>query len=65
MSDAAESTSWYLHLRTAEREFSFCCMSKEKALDTLLQEVDRLGGNVIEAELRHPGGQVERLPLDV
>ena len=50
-------------IRTMEREYSFCCMSKEKAMETLVEEVGRLHGDAIEAELRHPSGMVETLPL--
>lgn len=60
---ADEATNWYLNIRTAQREYSFCCMSKQMAMETLVNEVDRLGGEVLEAELRHPSGKVERLPL--
>lgn len=60
---AKESTIWYLHIRTNEKEYSFCCMSKEKAMETLVEEVDRLGGGVVEAELRNPSGAVEKLPI--
>jgi hypothetical protein len=56
-------TNWFLNIRTAEKEYSFCCMSKERAMETLVEEVDRLGGDVVQAELRHPSGRVERLPL--
>jgi hypothetical protein len=59
-----ESTNWFLNIRTAAKEYSFCCMSKEKAMETLIEEIDRLGGDVIEAELKHPGGHVEKLPLN-
>jgi hypothetical protein len=58
-----EPRNWYLTIRTADQEYSFCCMSKEKAMETLVNEVDRLGGGVLEAELRHPSGRVETLPL--
>lgn len=58
-----ETTQWYLHIRTADDEHSFCCMSKEQAMEMLIDEVDRLRGEVIEAELRHPSGYVEILPL--
>jgi hypothetical protein len=60
---AEEQTNWYLRIRTTEKEYSFCCMSKERALKTLVDEVGRLQGDVVEAELRHPTGHVERLPL--
>ena len=58
-----ESSNWYLTIRTAERDYSFCCMSKDKAMQTLVEEVDRLGGTAVEAELRHPHGEIEKLPL--
>ena len=58
-----DATSWFLNIRTAEKEYSFCCMSKERAMETLIEQIERLGGGVIEAELRHPSGEVERLPL--
>lgn len=38
-------------------------MSKEKAMQTLIEEIDRLGGGVLEAELKHPSGDVEKLSL--
>ncbi len=60
---ADEQTNWFLQIRTDSGEYSYCCMSKEKAMQTLVDEVDRLGGEVLEAELRHPSGRVERLPL--
>jgi hypothetical protein len=58
-----ERTDWFLKIRTAEREYSFCCMSKMNAMETLIEQIDALGGHVIEAELRHPSGEVEKLPL--
>ncbi len=58
-----ELTNWFLNIRTTGNEYSFCCMSKEKAMQTLIEEIDRLGGDVIEAELRHPSGRLEKLPL--
>jgi hypothetical protein len=58
-----EASNWFLRIRTADRDYSFCCMSKERAMQTLIEEIDRLGGNVLEAELRHPSGQIERLPM--
>jgi hypothetical protein len=58
---AEEQTNWYLRIRTTDKEYSFCCMSKERALKTLVDEVGRLQGDVVEAELRHPTGHVERL----
>lgn len=61
--DAAPPTTWFLTIRTADNEFSFCCMSKENAMETLIDEIDRMGGNVIEAELRDPAGAIEILPL--
>lgn len=63
VSMSEEPRNWYLHLRTADGEYSFCCMSKEQALQTLMQEVGRRAGDVVEAELKNPDGQVERLPL--
>ena len=57
------SSTWYLKLRTVEREYSFCCMSKAQALQTMLEEVARRAGTVLEAELRTPDGIVEKLPL--
>lgn len=58
-----ESTNWFLNIRTTEKDYSFCCMSKEKAMQTLIEEIDRLGGGVLEAELKHPSGDVEKLSL--
>jgi hypothetical protein len=58
-----EPTNWFLTIRTSQQEYAFCCMSKENAMKKLIEEVDRLGGGVLEAELRHPSGTVEKLPL--
>lgn len=55
--------TWYLTVRTASNDYRFCCMSKEKAMATLVEEVSRLDEEVVEAELRHPSGKVERLPM--
>lgn len=60
---ADEQTNWFLQIRTHDDEYSYCCMSKEKAMQTLIDEVYRLAGEVVEAELKHPNGQLERLPL--
>lgn len=57
------SNTWFLTLRTVERDYSFCCMSKPQALQTMLEEVARRAGDVLEAELRTPDGVVEKLPL--
>lgn len=58
-----DASAWYLSIRTGSKEYSFCCMSKEKAMATLIEEMERLDEEVVEAELRHPSGKVERLPI--
>ena len=60
---AEDSTRWFLIIRTADEEHSYCCMTKQTAMETLIDEVARFHGEVIEAELRHPNGEIETLPL--
>jgi hypothetical protein len=62
VSMSEEPRNWYLHIRTVDSEYSFCCMSNEHVLQTLM-EMDRCAGDVVEAELRTRDGQIGRLRL--